>query len=476
MKKFSILLLAALLAASVAAAQNAAAPATAAPAPTAAPAAAAPAAAPATASPAATAAPAAAPAPAATAAPAAAPAPAAAAPAATAAPATPPAAPADNTAPAATLAAAVFGQATSDHYTVLSELGQDRADSLVRHLEALFGLYDGFFRYDPADLKAKLNVREFKDKAGFDVYMNQVVGETKDDFVYLHYPSPERSELLIFTKDEPDFSASLAHQAFVQFIKAFIPNPPLWIREGVAVWFESAKWDDTAGKLDFPENLAWLETVKSLKDRSLLLPFDKLLAIGQDEARADLDVFYPQAWAFVSFLLNSDDKSFNRLIWDAIAALRKDASLDDNQSAVAKLVGTWYGTDATDKAFEAYLDSRKTFPELVALGVRKYANKAWSDATDAFNQAESMNAASYVPEYYLGLIAYAQNDFDGADGHYKRALALGCDPAITNYALGVNAYAQNRLDDAKGFLQVAKTDAPDRYGDKVDSLIAKIGK
>jgi len=347
---------------------------------------------------------------------------------------------------------------------------------LVRQLEALFKLYNGFFRYDPADLKAKLNVREFKDKDGFDVYMNQIVGQTKDDFVYLHYPSPERSELLVFSKSEPDFSASLAHQGFVQFIKAFIPNPPLWIREGVAVCFESAKWDDKAGKLDFPENLAWLETVKSLKDRSLLMPLDKLFSIGQDEASADLDVFYPQAWALTSFLLNSDDKAYNRLLWDAIAALRRDASLEDNQDAVAKIVSTWYGNDATEKAFEAYLAQRKTFPELVATGVRKYADKAWKEASDAFVAAESMNAESYVPEYYLGLIGYAQNDFDGAESHYKQALALGCDPAITNYALGVNAYAQNRLDDAKGFLKIARDDAPDRYGDKVDSLIAKIGK
>jgi len=402
----------------------------------------------------------------------------AAAPAATEAPAAtaassdaPPAA-----APAAVAASAKFGQVESDHYIVLSELGQDRAAALSRQLEALFGLYDGFFRYDAADLKTKLNVREFADKASFDIYMTQIVGQSKDDFVYLHYASPERSELLLFPKAEPDYSASLAHQGFVQFLKAFIPNPPLWIREGVAVSFESAVWDDKAGKLNFPENLAWLETVKSLKERNLLMGLDKLLTIGQDEARSDLDVFYPQAWAFTSFLLNSQDKSYNRLLWDSVAALRKDASLEDNEAAVARIVDTWYGNDAIDKSFGAYLVDRKTFPELVALGVRKYSDKAWGEASAAFVSAQSMNAASYVPDYYLGLIAYAQNQFDVADGHYKQALALGCDPATTNYALGVNAYAQNRLDDAKGFLQTAKTSAPDRYTAKVDSLIAKIGK
>jgi tetratricopeptide (TPR) repeat protein len=388
-----------------------------------------------------------------------------------------PAAPAASAATAApALAGPVFGQAETDHYVVLSEQGQDRAAALSRHLEALFGLYDGFFHYDASTLKAKLNVREFRDKAGFDSYLNQIVGQSKDDFVYLHYPSPERSELLLFPKDEPDFSASLAHQGFVQFIKAFISNPPLWIREGVAVTFESAKWDDKAGTIDFPENLAWLETVKSLRDRNLLMPLDKLLSIGQDEARAELDVFYPQAWALTSFLLNSKDKTYNRLLWDSVAALRKDASIEDNQNAVAGILNTWYGSDVAEKAFIAYLTDRRTFPELVADGVRKYADKSWTDANDAFVAAQSMNAASYVPDYYLGLIAYAQNQFDVADSHYKQALALGCDPAITNYALGVNAYAQNRLDDAKAFLKLAKDAAPDRYGDKVDSLIAKIGK
>ena len=448
MKKFSILALTLLITVSFVVAQNAAAPATTDAG--------------------------AAPAAGATTAPAAAPAPAG---AGTAAAAPAASAPAENgTAAIVPAANAALGQASSDHYSVLSELGQDRADALSRHLEALFNLYDGLFRYDSANLKTKLNVREFRDKAGFDAYMNQIVGQTKDDFVYLHYPSPEKSVLLVFAKDEPDYSASLAHQAFVQFLKAFISNPPLWIREGAAVCFESAKWDDKAGTLDFPENLAWLETVKSLKDRNLLLPLDKLLSIGQDEASAQLDVFYPQAWAMTSFLLNSDDKSYNRLLWDAVAALRKDASLEDNENAVTDIVNAWYGTDALNKAFDDYLAQRQTFPELVDLGVRKYADKAWADASKAFITAKAMNSGSYVPEYYLGLIAYAQNDFDGADAHYKAALALGCEPAITNYALGVNAYARNRLDDAKSFLKIARDDAPDRYGDKVDSLIAKIGK
>jgi len=370
-------------------------------------------------------------------------------------------------------AAQAVGESESEHYVVLSELGQDRADLLSRQLEAYFGLYNQLFRFDPAGPGARLNVREFESKEGFDAYLGQVVGQTKDDFVYLHYPNPERSELLLFAKAEPDFSASLAHQAFVQYLKAYIPNPPLWMREGLAVTFETATWDDEAGKLSFPENLAWLETAKSLKERGLLMDLDALLAIGQEQARTELDVFYPQSWAFVSFLQNSQERAYNRLLWDAMTALKKDAGLDDNQAAVTSMVESWYGLEEASTAFAAYLDERKTFPELVAVGVRKYADKSWDEATEAFDAALELNAESYVPQYYLGLIAYAQNEFSAAEYRYKAALELGCDPGITNYALGVNAYAENRLDDAKNYLAAAKEAAPDRYSDKVDELVAK---
>lgn len=375
-------------------------------------------------------------------------------------------------APAPT-AAASAAQFLSAHYSVASDLGQGQARELSLQLEAYFGLFESVFHFPADRLAAKLNVREFKDKAAFDTYLRQIVGDTRDDFVYLNYQNPERSELLVYPESEPSFSESLAHQAFVQYIKAYIANPPLWLREGFAVWFESARWDAATGKLSFPENLAWLATAKSLAAKGLFMPLDKLLAISEDEARSNLDVFYPQSWALVSFLVNSPDKSYNRLLWDSIAALKKGASLEENQAAVASLVSTWYGLEATGNALSAYLAGRKTFAELVAAGVTAYSNKSLDAAAANFSAAADMHKDSYIPQYYLGLIAYARNDFGTAELRYKSALKLGCDPAIANYALGVNAYAQNRLSDARNFLVLAKQAAPDRYGAKVDALLAK---
>lgn len=361
-------------------------------------------------------------------------------------------------------------------YVVYSELGGVAAEGLAARLDALFELYGAFFRFDPALLQGKLVVREFAGKAAFDSYLAQVAGQGKEDFVYLHYQSPERRELLVFAKDEPDRSASLAHQAFVQYIKAFVQNPPLWLRDGFAVFFETAAWDEEKGSLSFSENLAWLETAKALAAKGSFLPLERLLSITPEESRSSLDVYYPEAWAFVSFLANGAEGGYDRFLWDTISGLRKDASLQENQDAAAARLEAWYGKSDAEKAFASYLEGRLTFPELVQAGVKSYGEKAYDAAREAFEAARELDPESYVPPYYLGLIAYAKGDFGLADFEYKDALRLGCDPAIGNYALGLNAYAQNRAEDAKGFLGLAKEAAPERYGAKVEELLARFQK
>jgi hypothetical protein len=380
-------------------------------------------------------------------------------------------------APAAAPAAAAPEMAKSEsaRYVVYSEIGTDRAADLNARLEALFVLYNGLFHFDSASLPAKLHVREFKDKAGFDAYLNQVAGETKDDFVYLHYSNLERSELLLFVKDGAEGEASLAHQAFVQYLKAFVKNPPIWMRDGFAVYFESARWDAKARAMGFPENLAWLETAKALQAKNAFIPLARFLSMSQEESRASLDVFYPQSWAFASFLVNAKDKAWNRLLWDSISAIRRDAALGENQLAVSNLAAAWYGMDDTQKAFVGYVASRKTFADLLGEGVAAYNAKTFDVAKADFEAAAKLDPASYVPPYYLGLIAYAAGDYGLAEFNYRSALQLGCDAATTNYALGVNSFAQNRVEDAKTFLVAAKTASPERYGAKADELLKRLG-
>lgn len=368
-----------------------------------------------------------------------------------------------------------LAQARSDHYVVWAESGQARAEELAKILEGLFTLFEEDMRFDSSRLGGRLTVRAFRDKAGFDAHLTRIVGETRSDFVYLHYPTIERSELLVFEKDEPDFSASLAHQAYVQYLKAFVPNPPLWIREGFAVYYERAAWDKTAGAVVFEENTAWLETLKALQNSGKLLGIDTLLAASAERAESLRDVFYPQSWAFVTFLLDGREPRYARFLWDSLALLDPAASLEENQGAVSALFRRWHDGKAAQEDFLAWLGSRKTFAELVEEGVRLYGEKNLEESEAAFAEALAKNEGNYIPYYYLGLISYGKNDFDMADYYYKTALQLGCDPGTTNFALGLNAYAVSRLEDAKAYLEKAKAAAPDRYTARVDEILGRMG-
>lgn len=92
---------------------------------------------------------------------------------------------------------ASFSSASSEHYVVWSDGGNSDAANLATLMDGLFVIYNEYFRFDESNLKGHLTVRKFSDKNGFDTYMRKIIGETKDDFVYLHYPSIERSELVI---------------------------------------------------------------------------------------------------------------------------------------------------------------------------------------------------------------------------------------------------------------------------------------
>ena len=367
-----------------------------------------------------------------------------------------------------------FTSATYGRYVAWVDGSQQEAEELAMRMALLFDMYNDYFRFDENEISVPLAVRKFKDKTAFNAYLQKVIGTTKDDFVYLHYPTAERSELVIFDKtDAVEFSASLAHQGFVQFLKAFVPNPPLWMREGFAVYFEQAQWDPVLKNVSLKENLAWLETVKLLAAEDKLFMVNDLMGLSDADARASLDVFYPQSWALVSFFLNTTTK-YNRFIWDAIALLRSEVGKVDAQLAVDEFFERWYGYGVVDSEFLAYIDSQMTFAEYVTTGVDAYGAKDFETARSMFYTALVKNDNNYIPYYYIGLIAYADNDYRTADLYYKTALKLGSDQAITNYAMGINSFAARNYDEARGYLVEASRLDPARYQAKVAELLDRL--
>lgn len=370
-----------------------------------------------------------------------------------------------------------FAEYETTHFRVLSELGDDHAEKTADKLEALLYLFNDYLHFDLDELPVKLRARFFSSQDRYDTYLRRVIDQTRDDFVYLHYTDLAKSELVGYDTDAESFDISLKHQGFIQFLRAFVPNPPLWMREGFAVFFEEVEFDDDLGIAVYRENLAWLETLQSIVDGSSSLTpiaLAEMLQMDVNSARDDIEVFYPQAWGMVSFLLNSENRDYNRIIWDSISALDPEASLTENSQKIYQAAFRWEEEPLLVDAFVTYVGDRRSFRTLVQDGIDQYAAGNLEDAEKSFVTALKLREDNFIPLYYMGLINYDRRNYSLSDFYYKEALDKGATEALTYYALGVNAYADNRFDDAVAYLEETIRLDPAGYENKAQQLLERI--
>lgn len=366
----------------------------------------------------------------------------------------------------------------SDHYRVISETSQSQADDISRRMEAALVLYNSIFHFDLSLLPARFTVRVFKDADSFGAYVEKILSQKRTDFVFVAWSDPARSELLCFPKDERTFASSLLHQGTIQFLKGFIDNPPLWLREGVASYLDASAYDPAAGVFTFKPNYLWLDSLKSeIRGESPVkfVPLTDLLDFTREAAQAQEETFAPESWGLVQFLLGSPDSGHNRLLWDSISSLDPKASLENNSSRVRKRAFSWVTELKLRQDFDAYILSLKTGTDLVREGIDLYGKGDFSGAEKALTSAVDVQPDASAGWYYLGLIAYSRKDYPGADEMYMKAFQLGANAAIINYALGVNAFAAGKNADAAKYLKFARDADPKTYSDKVDALLNRIG-
>jgi len=368
-------------------------------------------------------------------------------------------------------------EAQTKHYRVISENSAEQAQLTADRLEAMLSLYNDYFHFDLGSLPARMKVRIFSSKSRFNDYLNRTIKQTRDDFVYLHYADATKSELLAFNREAPDFNVSLIHQNFIQYLRAFVPNPPLWMREGFAVYFEQSTYDPDFKTAVYKENLSWLETLKNIvtgQGGTSPIGLADMLSMDVESAKANIDVFYPEAWGMVSFLVNSENKDVNRLLWDSIDALHPQATLSENDQRVSRQAFSWMNTAFLADQFVSFVQNTKSFRGLVEAGMDSYSSGDLTQAEAYFVKALALRDDNYVPYYYMGLINYDNKNYRLADYYYRTALDKGAAPALTYYALGVNAYAADNYDEATNYLNQTISIDPDNFTDKASELLGRM--
>ncbi len=365
----------------------------------------------------------------------------------------------------------------SKYYRMYTDIDKASAEKMTSIMDSYVSFFNKYLHFDIDNLSTKLKIRLYRTKSSYDAYLSSIISKTSDNYVFLQYKDVSKNELVAYTlSDQKKMEKDLIHYGFVQFMKAFIPYPPLWLMNGFAVYFEKTTYSTDKKEIVFKENYDWILTLKNVVTEGKTIPIDTLLILDLPEADKNINTFYAQTWGLIDFLINSKYLDYNRLLWDSLSALRSSATRQENDALVIAKAFKWIDKKTFVADFISYVHTLKTFSDLVKEGTEEYAKGGYDAAEKNFISAMSIDDTDETPYYYLGLINYARGDYSAAEYYYHTALQITDDKDRINYALAVNAFADNRFEDARFYIQSISAKGKETYKNSLKTLSLRMEK
>ncbi|GHU25051.1 hypothetical protein FACS1894164_13190 [Spirochaetia bacterium] len=356
-------------------------------------------------------------------------------------------------------------------YEVASDGDIVDAALLLQELEARFAFCNRIFRFDDQNMPGLLKVRAFYDEEAYTQAVDSHRGESGPGAVYIHYWQADRRELIVH-RGSPDEQNRLPYQAFIQYLRAFVQEPPAWIRDGFAGYLSSWQWTGCDQQLVHIDEWPWLESVKPVK-RNESTWKDFLTA---DPAANPPPEFRNLGTAVITYLMEGGNDEYYRTLIECFMNLSVEDSAQGNTLATARRIARWTDPEQFENDFQAFLGKKQTFAEIFAEGQKAYTDKNLPGAEKLFKNAQEMQPDHYAPYYYLGLVAYDSANFAHAEQYFRKSLSYGLDFAMARYALGVNALGAGRVDEAEDLLKQAAQSNPENYQAKVEDILKRINR
>ncbi len=174
--------------------------------------------------------------------------------------------------------------------------------------------------------------------------------------------------LLILDRGNPDDTAEvLFHEAFHQFVHRYLKDPPMWLNEGLATYYGTARVD--RGGLTFvPDPDLW-KLVRKALDKDLSIPLSEVVQASraqfydptpihisgfEDLRRRNL--FYAEAYTLVHLLIA--DPTGRRRLHDYI----RDLARDDGRNT-ARITAEYFGPDTCAHMTTFWIKHVRSRPE-----------------------------------------------------------------------------------------------------------------
>ena len=244
---------------------------------------------------------------------------------------------------------------------------------------------------------------------------------------------------------------TLFHEALHAWVRRNLPWAPLWLNEGLAEYYSTARIDEERAVLGLPKarHLDWLER-ESWMPLADLVAVESTTALHHDHGGDRRGAFYAESWAFVHYLLSETDR--RELLGRYLLELAGGA--DPSEAFEQTFERTSLGIEAE---LERYLDQpelpmlvvraatgsplpaprdlmpAETLAQLGELAVRLGRSR---DARSLLEEALRLDPSSGLARAGLGEVADLEGDHGTAEVWYREAVEAAPREAIALHLLG----------------------------------------
>ncbi|MBN2627258.1 MAG: hypothetical protein JXA95_11380 [Spirochaetales bacterium] len=334
------------------------------------------------------------------------------------------------------LSALDFFESRTMHYLVKSDASPEDSVNAAMEMEERYSLYADLIG-TPSGPQPLLPVTILSSREEIETYLNGLKALETGDVVLLRQKDSGRGEIVCLSVKEASVRKALNQAAFLQFIESCNRDTPLWLKSGMALYFETSP-DPSTGEpfFNWSALAEWMDMDPGVNDIN-----DSLLTLSDESKFSYREQVL--SWSLLTYLMNSQGKD-SRLIWESLSLVRTGETKawpqelpTDLNSRLISYFSELHLPDTKEQILKTYYES-SSYDELM-----EYISR-------------DDDISSGVELYYRGLVHYNRGLFEEALDDFGKAGELGFSPAETVYAkalcylqLGDRVKAVSRLKTAE---------------------------
>lgn len=227
----------------------------------------------------------------------------------------------------------VWVRTTTPRFRIISSASEEKTRAMAEDLETLASALNHTLT------GARATIFVFADRRESQPYFDLLIGREKTAVTGVYVRHEGGGTMLVDAGARGGFERTALHELIHDLLRQNAYTPPLWIEEGLAEYFSTArirKGTVVAG-LPIDSHIALLARMKPP-------PIEAMFAVRAESPEATAPLFYAESWAAVSWLMQLDAARFDAFVRDVARgtsveralATHYGKTLDDFRAAIRR--------------------------------------------------------------------------------------------------------------------------------------------